>query len=170
MRFFIDTEFTSDAPGRLELISIAFAAEDGSEFYAVSSEFDEGNASDWVRANVLPQLEPRDDPAWMTRDGIRDGLVAFVGERATELWGRSPAYDMVLLHGLFGGWGALPQGWPWHCWDLKQWSVHLGLTELPDPPERAHHALVDARHQRDLFTLLHDVARGRRGAFLWPPI
>lgn len=164
MRFFLDTEFTDEDPARLELISIGVVAEDGREYYAVSNEFDEARCSDWVRQHVLPSLEPRDDPAWRARATIRDDLVAFVGERGTELWGYVPGYDMLLLHGLFGGWSHLPESWPWNMWDLKQWAWHLGATELPANPGREHHALDDARHAVRIFDFLAQVARGRR----WP--
>ena len=51
MRYFYDTEFIED--GRtIELISIGVVAEDGREYYAVSTEFDPERAGSWVRANV----------------------------------------------------------------------------------------------------------------------
>ncbi len=41
MKFFLDTEFIED--GRtIDLVSIGVVAEDGREFYAVSTEFDPG--------------------------------------------------------------------------------------------------------------------------------
>ena len=52
MRFFYDSEFIED--GRtIELISIGVVAEDGREYYAVSSEFDPSRAGDWVRGNAV---------------------------------------------------------------------------------------------------------------------
>ena len=55
MRYFYDTEFIDD--GRtIELISIGVVAEDGREYYAVSTEFDPDRAGSWVRKNVLPKL------------------------------------------------------------------------------------------------------------------
>ena len=57
MRYFYDTEFIED--GRtIELISIGVVAEDGREYYAVSTEFDPERAGSWVRAHVLPKLPP----------------------------------------------------------------------------------------------------------------
>ncbi|MGO2515400.1 MAG: polyadenylate-specific 3'-exoribonuclease AS, partial [Corynebacterium variabile] len=53
MRYFYDTEFIED--GRtIDLVSIGVVAEDGREFYAVSSDFNERRAGSWVRRNVLP--------------------------------------------------------------------------------------------------------------------
>ena len=55
MRYFYDTEFIDN--GRtIELISIGVAAEDGREYYAISTEFDPDRAGAWVRKHVLPKL------------------------------------------------------------------------------------------------------------------
>ena len=57
VRYFYDTEFIDN--GRIiELISIGVVAEDGREYYAISTEFDPERAGRWVRANVLPKLPP----------------------------------------------------------------------------------------------------------------
>ena len=57
MKYFYDTEFIDD--GRtIELISIGVAAEDGREYYAISTEFNPERAGRWVRAHVLPKLPP----------------------------------------------------------------------------------------------------------------
>lgn len=160
MRFFLDTEFTTDVPEEVELISIGVVGEDGSEFYAVSNEFETDRCGPWVTENVLPLLEPRDDPVWRTRAQIRDDLVAFLGDRATEMWGYSPGYDWWVVHSLFGRWGNLPEAFPWNCWDLKQWAWHLGVVDsLPSQTELpVHHALADARHDRMVHGFLADVA------------
>ena len=51
MKFWFDTEFIED--GRtIDLISIGMVAEDGRQYYAVSSEFDSNNASQWVRETM----------------------------------------------------------------------------------------------------------------------
>ena len=56
MKYFYDTEFIDD--GRtIELISIGVAAEDGREYYGISSEFNPDRAGRWVRTHVLPKLQ-----------------------------------------------------------------------------------------------------------------
>lgn len=55
MRYFYDTEFIEDGH-TIELISIGVVAEDGREYYAVSTEFDPERAGSWVRTHVLPKL------------------------------------------------------------------------------------------------------------------
>ena len=63
MRYFYDCEFIED--GRtIELVSIGVACEDGREFYAVSTEFDDSRAVPWVRRNVLDKLPSPADRAW----------------------------------------------------------------------------------------------------------
>jgi hypothetical protein len=77
MRYFYDTEFIEDG-ATIELVSIGVVAEDGREFYAVSSEFNEHRAGAWVRRHVLPQLPPRTDPVWLDRATLRDRLYSFL--------------------------------------------------------------------------------------------
>lgn len=99
MRYFYDTEFIED--GRtIELISIGVVAEDGREYYAVSTEFDPERASGWVRANVLPKLPPPASALWRSRNRIRADLEEFFrvgGSDPIELWAWIAAYDHVAL-------------------------------------------------------------------------
>ena len=73
--------------------------ETGREFYAVSTEFDPAPAIDWVRRNVLDKLPSPADPAWRSREQIRDDLLAFLTEpgEPIELWAWMAAYDHVVL-------------------------------------------------------------------------
>lgn len=77
MRYFYDTEFIDN--GRIiDLISIGVVAEDGREFYAVSTEFDPESAGRWVRHNVLPKLPSpasRSSGAPAGRSGGGSGLL-----------------------------------------------------------------------------------------------
>ncbi|AQA20711.1 hypothetical protein BTZ20_3436 [Rhodococcus sp. MTM3W5.2] len=104
MRYFYDCEFIED--GRtIDLVSIGVAAEDGREFYAVSTEFDPTKAGKWVRANVLPKLPQPSSPLWRSRAQIRDDLLKFLVPRpgvTPELWAWIAAYDHVALCQLWG--------------------------------------------------------------------
>jgi hypothetical protein len=66
-------------------VSLGAVAEDGREFYAVSTEFDAEAAHPWVKRNVLPQLPPPGDPAWMPREQLREALLEFLGDEPV-LW------------------------------------------------------------------------------------
>lgn len=144
MRFFLDTEF--DDNGRtIELISIGIICEDGRELYRISSEFSEEKCNQWVKDNVLNQLEgPRH-----TRAEIRDHIKAFVlGSGYPEFWGYYADYDWVVFCQLFGSMIDLPEGWPQYCMDVKQFAVQTGMphiNKIVPPPEDAHNALADAK-------------------------
>lgn len=147
MRYFYDTEFIED--GRtIELVSIGVVAEDGREFYAVSTEFDPDRAIPWVRKNVLDKLPSPADPAWRSRARIRDDLLEFLlaPQEDVELWAWVAAYDHVALAQLWGDMRALPRSVPRFTHELRQRWEDAGSPPLPDAPADAHDALADARH------------------------
>ena len=147
MRFFYDTEFIDN--GRIiDLISIGVAAEDGREYYAVSSEFDPDRAGSWVRKNVLPKLPSPSSQVWRTRRRIRDDLLEFLTADSgpVELWAWTGAYDHVVLCQLWGPMTELPRAIPRYTRELRQLWEEAGRPTLPDRPADAHDALADARH------------------------
>jgi hypothetical protein len=163
MRYFIDTEFIERGANHpLELISIGVVAEDGREFYAISTEFEPRHANAFVKEHVIPHVDFRGEPGissggsprrnWersrrMALADIARELVEFVGE-SPEFWGDYAAYDWVVLCQLFGDMSGLPEGWPMFCRDLQQLRTERGSPELPPAPNPAgivHHALYDAR-------------------------
>ena len=147
MRFFYDCEFIED--GRtIDLVSIGVVDERGREFYAVSTEFDESKAGQWVRRHVLPQLPPPSDPQWMSRSRIRDELYEFLisGGGDVQMWAWISAYDHVAFAQLWGAMPALPSKLPKLTRDLRQRWEDAGKPTLPPAPTNAHDALADARH------------------------
>lgn len=160
MRYFYDTEFIED--GRtIELISIGVAAEDGREYYAVSTEFDPERAGSWVRANVLPKLPPPASPLWRSRKQIRTDLEEFFGvsdggsPEPIELWAWVGAYDHVALCQLWGAMPALPAAIPRFTRELRQYWEERGSPRMPPRSRDAHDALVDARDQLRRFRLIN---------------
>jgi hypothetical protein len=159
VRYFYDTEFIED--GRtIELISIGMVAEDGREYYAVSTEFDAERAGSWVRANVLPKLPPPASPLWRSRKQIRLDLEEFLGvsdggaSEPIELWAWVAAYDHVALCQLWGTMPALPPAIPRFTRELRQLWEDRGSPRLPPRARDAHDALVDARDQLRRFRLI----------------
>lgn len=144
MRVFYDAEFSTTAPD-IALVSIGAVAEDGREFYAVSTEFDPAAAHPWVVSHVLPQLPPPGDPAWLPRSALRAALLDFLG-RDPVLWAWHGAYDHVALCQLWGSMPELPQALPRFTMDVRQLWEHLGRPPLPAQPGARHDALADARH------------------------
>ncbi|WP_018024595.1 polyadenylate-specific 3'-exoribonuclease AS [Corynebacterium ulceribovis] len=148
MKYFYDTEFIEDG-STIDLISIGVVAEDGREFYAVSTEFDASRAGSWVRTHVLNQLPPISSPLWMDRRTIREQLTNFLaptGQERPELWAWVGAYDHVAFAQLWGSMVKLPKCMPRWTHELKQHWVAAGKPPLPNAPGNAHDALADARH------------------------
>lgn len=159
MRYFYDCEFIED--GRtIDLVSIGVVAEDGREYYAVSTEFDPERAGKWVRNNVLPKLPPVSSSLWKSRARIRDDLLAFLIPRPAvvpELWAWVAAYDHVALCQLWGPMTALPQTLPRYTRELRQYWEEHGSPALPAAPSDAHDALADARHNLVKFDAIQAV-------------
>ncbi len=148
MKIYLDTEFI-EKPNHLELISIALVKEDGESYYAVSSEFNEKLANDWVREHVIPFLDSEADRKSL--EEIREEVVEFIGPKIPEFWAYFAAFDWVLLTWLYGGMASLPYNFPFFCHDLKQEVDRIGFPEerFPQNPKK-HHALWDARWDREL--------------------
>jgi 3'-5' exoribonuclease-like protein len=164
VRYFYDTEFIED--GRtIELISIGVVAEDGREYYAVSTEFDPDRAGSWVRANVLPKLPPPASQLWRSRTQIRLDLEGFFGVDGTdpiELWAWVAAYDHVALCQLWGPMPDLPRTLPRFTRELRQLWEDRGCPPIPPRPRDAHDALVDARDQLRRFWIITGEAPDRQ--------
>lgn len=161
--YFLDTEFIENGGGEpLHLLSIALVREDGTSYYAEDAETDQALANDWVRENVIPHLQG--GAARKSRVEIRADLIAFVGNWRASLaptkprfWGYFADYDWVLLCGLMGRMVDLPEGFPFYCWDLKQYAEERGISKAQFPEQAAgseHHALADARWNLALWRFL----------------
>lgn len=156
MRFFYDTEFIEDGV-HIDLVSIGMVDESGREYYAINAQHDPAKAGPWVRRNVLEKLPSPSDPAWKSRDRIRDELAEFLtapGE-PIELWAWVAAYDHVAFCQLWGDMRALPKGVPRFTHELKQRWEDLGSPALPPADPDAHHALVDARTNLERWKIMH---------------
>ena len=166
MKYFYDTEFIEDGK-TIDLISLGIISEDGREFYAISKEFQEKKANQWVKENVLTHLPPRrvnpqyDSPrvveasrAWKTREEIKKDIIAFITEDSPEFWAYYADYDHVALCQLFGTMIDLPKGWPMYTRDIKQLCDNLGNPSLPIQDGEEHHALADAKWNKRAFEFL----------------
>ncbi|KID28008.1 polyadenylate-specific 3'-exoribonuclease AS [Prauserella rugosa] len=160
MRFFYDTEFIEDGV-TIDLVSIGVVDETGRSFYAVSTEFDPGKAGKWVREHVLDKLPKPADPAWRSRQRIRDDLLEFFGKPSDgiELWAWYAAYDHVALAQLWGPMPKLPRQLPRFTRDLRQRWEDVGKPTLPKAPADAHDALADARHNLARWKVIDEVRR-----------
>ena len=155
LKYFLDTEFIES--GRfagIQLVSIGIVAEDGREFYAISSDFDAATASQWVVDNVLANLDP--DVARLPVCRIADDVRAFVdGDPEPQFWAYYADYDWVVFCQMFGTMMDLPKGFPMYCRDIKQWCDQLGNPDLPKQGEGEHNALADAYWNRSAWNFLN---------------
>lgn len=173
MRYFYDTEFIENGK-TIDLISIGVVAEDGREYYAISTEFKARKASQWVKDNVLVHLPPRspnpayESPrichearAWKKREQIKSDLLAFCDPETfgpIEFWAYYADYDHVALCQLFGTMMDLPKLWPMYTNDLIQLCHQLGNPPLPQQAKGVHHALADARWCQETWQFLSKTA------------
>lgn len=168
MKYYLDTEFI-ERPGSIQLISIGIASEDGRTFYAENTSFDERDADEWVRENVLRKLlwwgqntgssdllhnevsrYENKTEAFGTISFIKSWLLDFFDrDLSLEFWGYFADYDWVIFCWIFGKMIDLPKGFPMYCRDLKQLLDESGKDRIPKP-EGQHNALVDALWNRDL--------------------
>jgi hypothetical protein len=147
VRYFYDCEFIEDGL-TISLVSIGMVDEGGREFYAVSTEFDESRAIDWVRKNVLNQLPSPSNSAWRPLSRVRDDLLEFMTapNEPIELWAWMASYDHVALAQLWGDMRALPRQIPRFTHELRQHWEYAGAPPLPAAGPDVHDALADARH------------------------
>ncbi|CAJ1502034.1 polyadenylate-specific 3'-exoribonuclease AS [[Mycobacterium] burgundiense] len=159
MRYFYDTEFIED--GRtIDLISIGVVAEDGREYYGVSTEFAPEKAGSWVKKHVLPKLPSPSSQLWRSRRRIREDLEEFFGvggSEPIELWAWVAAYDHVALCQLWGPMTELPLQIPRFTRELRQFWEDRGSPRMPPRPPDTHDALVDARDQLRRFALITEL-------------
>lgn len=165
-KIYYDTEFIEDG-NTINLVSIGLVDDTGRELYAISTDFDPDRANLWVRTNVLDKLPDRDDPAWMPRTDIRQKVLEFLAPTPDwadlELWAYYAAYDHVALAQLLGPRMIdLPRGVPMFTHDLMQLWESVGQPPKPEHAADEHDALVDARWNRDLWTVCAGYAYPQR--------
>ncbi len=155
MRYFLDTEFIESGPKKpIQLISIGIVSEDLRELYRISSEFNPDDASQWVKDNVLAQLE---DYERGTLSQIADDIKEFCDPDEfgkPEFWGYYADYDWVVFAQMFGTMMDLPKGFPMYCNDIKQLCFSLGNPKLPQQGKGEHNALADAGWNKKAFEFL----------------
>lgn len=151
MKYFIDFEFIEGFHKPLfgkrrhfiDMISVGIVAEDGREYYALSSDYDYKDADNWVKENVIHKLYIKhvhgDERNSLTtknfnkhlgkpNERIKNEILRFVntpnifsGEHMfSQFYGYYSDYDWVLFCSLFGRMIDLPEGFPMFCLDLKQ--------------------------------------------------
>lgn len=146
MRYFVDTEYDwNPKAGVLVPISIGIVAEDGREFYAITTDYRPGQCSAFVEEHVLPFIvaDVGYAPIHTERTVIAGLIKKFIGNDTPEFWGDYAAFDYAVLSMVMGEFSDWPEGWPMHINDFQQDAIPSIQSEVP------HHALSDARAMRD---------------------
>jgi hypothetical protein len=186
VKYFYDTEFHEDGK-TIDFISIGIVAEDGREFYAVSSDFDTRRVArnDWLMNNVMSTIDHdqfitydylglpavRDlyvtDKAVLPKERIAKEIMYFIGgDRSPQFWAWYSAYDHVCLAQLFGTMHDLPGLMPMYTNDLRTLVdlARLKPSNLPKQAEGLHNALADARQNRVRYDFLMEILENARPA------
>lgn len=151
IRIFFDTELQEDGQ-TIELISLgAVRSDSGATFYAESAEVDLSKSNPWVVENVHPFLTGLTEPL----SSIAERFKQFCAG-GKEWWADCPSYDWVKVSQLYGPMAALPAGWPYDAFNLRQLSAELGVpvASWPELAGDAHNALADALHHQDIHAFL----------------
>lgn len=159
------------------MISIGVKCEDQREFYAENTDVDLLNANDFVKENVIPNLQFINKPAFIDLDQksgdiemkskkkrIADMVKMFIDPHIPEFWGYYADYDWVVFCWLFGCMIDLPKGWPMYCRDLKQLADSLDKSRFDDP-KGEHNALADARWNMEFYNYLMEGSNGQKGDY-----
>lgn len=175
-RYFYDWEFQEQQDPQTGLttifpISVGMVSDDGRELYLVNNSYflweQQGlvKTSDWVRKNVLNYITDADRVQYgynFKRFGMFIKHFISQGGKITdrsyvELWGYFASYDHVALAQCFGSMLQLPDCIPMFTKDIKQL---VGGQRIGFTPEEEHHALSDARWNRQVWELYnHNDAR-----------
>lgn len=174
-RLFLDTEFTG-LQQHTTLISLAFCAESGAEFYAEFTDFDRSRTDDWIRDQVLGRTRWVGAEGGATWQGVRHdrNLTECCGNTGdvrthlrnwlqqfgpVEVWADCLAWDWVLFCELFGGALRVPENIFYIPQELSTLfllqgrnpdcdrEAFAGMAEQP-PQQGKHNALYDARVAR----------------------
>lgn len=150
MKYFLDTEFIT-YPGTIDLVSIGIVSENDRYFYAISSEYDETKASEWVKNNVINKLG---NDKRKTKIEIAKEILAFIGsDENPEFWAFYGAFDWVVFMWIFGGFDDKPVHFPFYCKEIRQLEDSLCL-QAPRQETGHHHALEDAKWNKSAYFYL----------------
>lgn len=127
--------------------------------------FDPARANNWVREHVFPHLDAHRCPSWVGSGEsraviarqIKEWISDVCGNTQPRFWGYYPSYDWVCMCQHFGSMTQGPEGWPIRPECLMQLADQMGVNKSKFPgQEKEHHALADAKWNRDLHRMLKD--------------
>ena len=152
---------------RTTLVSIGLVSEDGREFYAEFTDYDERQVDDWLEEHVLKNLvlfngfPPTEQTYTGDKRYVHGKLSAWLSQfDHCEMWSDVLAYDWMLFISLFGTAFDLPDNVYYIPFDLatlfkvfgvdpdisrEEFALSDGTGAMPDPSRwEKHNALWDA--------------------------
>ncbi|MEU3704795.1 hypothetical protein AB0E82_21205 [Streptomyces anulatus] len=181
---FLDCEFDPRNMAPSGLLSLGATDDDGTDYYAVNADADFGAVldHDFIVEHVLPHMPVtvlRDrtgtpvaidfDPSHPHYEHVKPAkqIAAdldsyFEAPAAPRLVAYYGAQDACRLHSLWDNdWSRMPVHIPRYFTDIQVMADDLGVKELPEQESTAHHALADARYNRDAYRFLRSLQKQR---------
>jgi hypothetical protein len=164
LKLFFDTEFTG-LHKDTSLISIGMVSDNGKEFYAELTDYNDNQVDDWIKEHVIKNLmfeglEPFKQElgaltyvkgdTWEVERALTSWLLQF---KTVELWSDCHHYDVVLFQNIFGGAFSVPENVYYIPYDICTVFKMFGLDPdvsreafIDEPIHgRKHNALYDAK-------------------------
>lgn len=161
MKVFFDAEFTG-LDKSAELLSIGLVSEDGQEFYAEVSDYDDAKVSKWVRENVIAHFTKS---LVLTKKELKLELEKWLCRfDKVDVWADVGHYDWVLFCDVFGGAFSIPKHVRYICFDLATLFLARGIDPDVNREEFAgtkgkiakHNALWDAKVAKACYEKLNE--------------
>lgn len=169
-RVYLDCEFLPADPTNNGLVSIGLTDDQGVDYYAVNRDMDWEHllTTPWMVENVLPSLPTYESnsrivPAtelatWhddvRRLEKIREQVAAYFADTdasETRLYAYYGGQDIGRLHMLWdNNWASMPAFVPQWFTELQALIVDAGNPRLPAQEAGEHHALADARYNRQI--------------------
>ena len=173
MKIFFDTEFTG-LHQSTTLISIGLIAETGESFYAELTDFDKTQLNDWLKENVIKNLELQNTRPQILRYNeytkqttlfsdtkmLKSELETWISQFETvEIWSDCLSYDWVLFNHIFGDAFSIPKNVYYIPFDIctlfkiKGIDPDISREEFANMKESSvkHNALWDAKVIRECY-------------------
>ncbi|PZT71407.1 hypothetical protein [Streptomyces sp. AC1-42T] len=181
---FLDCEFDPRNMAVSGLLSLGVTDDRGTDYYAVNADADLGAVLDhiFIVEHVLPHMpvtvlrDAKGNPVAIDFDpnhphykNVRPAkeIAAdldryFEAPAAPRLVAYYGAQDACRLHSLWDNdWSRMPTHIPRYFTDIQVMADNLGVQDLPEQESTAHHALADARYNRDAYRFLRSLQEPR---------
>jgi hypothetical protein len=170
-RVYLDTEFITTDPTTSGLISIGLTDDQGRDYYAINGNINDAEVRfhPWLSKNVWPYLPHTPiggldhfHPDVKPLAQIRADLTRYFGDHPpAHLYAWYGSQDMSRLHSLWDNdWSAMPEDVPRWFHELQSLAWLAGDPQLPVQDGGEHHALADAKYNRQLHEFLRNAREG----------